>query len=190
MVFTDPVHGIRKQEALDFWPSVIEQVSPPHGMDSLPRIQMFIQAGSVKCSQIHGIRRKLRRRPVKNYAYAMLMKLINQAFQAERVTKAERRSKIARRMEPSGALIRKLHHRRQFHMSIAHLDRMSREQLGCLADILPLCPVPRKEVRRAFHDGKRTGSTVSLRAAAFHIVSVMPVVFQGSDHRYGLSLLK
>ncbi len=64
MILVCPEQGIGDQEVFHLRPSIVIQKGSPMGMCALSRIEMLIEAGSVKAGQAEGILREMRRHPV------------------------------------------------------------------------------------------------------------------------------
>ena len=91
------------------------------GVRALSRIQVLIEAGSVKAGQTEGILRKMRRHPVQNHADSLLMHIVHKIHEVLRCTVARRGCVVSGHLITPGFIQRMLHDRQQLHMGIAHL---------------------------------------------------------------------
>ena len=116
-----PVQSIGNQEILYFVLSIIKYLGSPIRMLALSWICIFIQCLSVKICQTCGILRKMRRYPVQNHTYSILMEVVHHILEIFRCTISGCRCIVANHLIAPGTIKWMLGNPHQFHMCIPHV---------------------------------------------------------------------
>ena len=86
MILPDPVENIRNQEIPDLILRIIKYLRAPVGVLADPRIGMLKNTLSVKTPKPVRVSRKMRRNPVKDNAYFILVQLVDQIHEIGGIT--------------------------------------------------------------------------------------------------------
>ena len=85
MEFTDPVKCVSYEEVLDFIFFKIKDLGTPVRMLSLARVRIFIDTLAVKAGKTMCIRAEMRRYPVKDNSYIVLMEKVYKIHEVYRL---------------------------------------------------------------------------------------------------------
>jgi hypothetical protein len=81
VIFVEPEHGARHQEAAHFRAAVIEDVRLPVGMESLTRVGVLVEMSAVEVGETVGVGREVRRHPVEDDGDAVLVQVVDQVHE-------------------------------------------------------------------------------------------------------------
>ena len=138
-----PEQCVCDQEVLDFRTTVIVDQCAPVRMGTFSRIEVLVQAGSVKGSQSKRITRKMCRYPVQNHADALCMHIVHEIHEIFRCAVTTGRCIVSGHLIAPGTVKRVLHNRHQLNMRIAHLFYIVRKHHSQFTIIVKLPAVLR-----------------------------------------------
>src|ERR1700736_6975137 len=78
MIFVQPEHGARHQEAAHFAAAIVKDERLPIGMEALARVGVLEQMSAVEESEAVAVGREVRRDPVENDRDAMLVQIVDE----------------------------------------------------------------------------------------------------------------
>ena len=121
VIFVQPEHGARHQEAAHFRAAVVEDHRLPVGMEALARVGVLEQMRAVEEGEAVAVGREVRRHPVENHGDAVLVQVVDQIHEILRRAVTRRGSEIARRLVSPGAVEGMLHDGQQFDVGESQL---------------------------------------------------------------------
>ena len=187
VIFVEPEHGARHQEAAHFGAAVVEDVRLPVGMEALARVGVLVEVRAVEVGEAVRVGREVRRHPVENDADAVLVQVVDQVHEILRRAVARGGREVAGGLISPGTVERMLHHRQELDVGEAHLVDVFGEAgrdlaVGQRAVVLFGDAHPRAEMDFV----NRMGARSELRPARFcHPVVVAPLVVEIPDDRGG-----
>ena len=126
VIFVEPEHGARHQEAAHFGASVVEDVSLPVGMKSLARVGVLVEMRAVEVGEAVRVGREVRRHPIEDHADAVLVQVVDQVHEILRRAVARGGREVAGGLISPGAVEGMLHHGQKFDMRESHAGRRIR----------------------------------------------------------------
>ena len=121
VIFVEPEHRTRHQEAADFGAAIVEDVSLPVGMKSLARIGVLVEMRAVEIGEAVRVGREVRRNPVENDADAVLVQVVDQVHEVLRRAEARGGREVAGGLVSPGTVEGMLHHGQELDVGEAHL---------------------------------------------------------------------
>ncbi len=121
MVLSDPVENVRNQEIPDLILRIIKYLRAPVRMLADSRIGMLKDTLSVKTPKPVRVSRKMRRNPVKDNTYFILMQLVDQIHKIGRITMSGSGCVITCHLIPPGTVERIFRNTHKLYMRVVHL---------------------------------------------------------------------
>ena len=191
VIFVEPEHGARHQEAAHFVAAVIEDVGLPVGMKALARVGMLVKMRAVEVGEAVRVGREVRRHPVEDHADAVLVQVVDQVHEILRRAVARGGREVAGGLVSPGSVEGMLHHRQELDVREAQLADIFGEArrdfaIGERTIVIFGDAHPRTEMH--FVDRLRRTQRVAGRTP-LHPLVVVPLVVEIPDDRGGAGRL-
>ena len=180
VIFVEPEHGARHQEAADFGATIIKDVSLPVGMKSLAGVGVFVEMGAVEVGEAVLVGREVRRDPVEDHADAVLVQVVDQVHEILRRAVARGGREVSGGLVSPGTVEGMLHHGQELDVGESHLVDVFGEAwrgltIGERAVVLFGDAHPRAEMH--FINGLRRAKGIAA-GALLHPFAVVPLVVE------------
>src|SRR5450631_2228250 len=121
VIFVEPEHGARHQEAADFGAAIVKNVRLPVGMEPLARVCVLVKMRAVEVGQAVSIGREVRRYPVEDDPDAVLVQVVDQIHEILRRAVARSGSEVSGGLVSPGPVKGMLHHGQELDVSETQL---------------------------------------------------------------------
>ena len=121
MIFVQPEHGARHQEAAHFGAAIVKDERLPVGMEALAKVGVLEQVGAIEEGEAVAVGREVRRDPVENHGDVVLVQVVHEIHEILRRAVARRGREVASRLISPGTVERVLHDGQQFDVGESQL---------------------------------------------------------------------
>ena len=183
VVFVEPEHGARHEEAAHLGAAVVEDVRFPVGMESLARVGVFIKVCAVEVSESVRVGGEVRGHPVENHSDAVLVQVVDQVHEILRRAVAGSRREVSGGLVSPGTVERMLHHGQELNVREAQLANIFGEPRSSLAigeRTVVLFGDAHPGAEMDFVDGLRRAQGVA-SGAILHPVVIAPSIIEVPD---------
>ena len=121
VILVEPEQRAGEQEAAHLVAAEVKDVRFPLRMEALARVRVLVEVRTVEVSEPVRVVGEMRRHPVEDHAYAVLVQMVHQVHEILRCAVAAGGREEADHLVSPGAVEGMLHYRQEFHVCEPHV---------------------------------------------------------------------